>query len=383
MSRIQVVFLSLSALLFWQCGTQNKVASNYYDDGLYFDPSYENLVYGDENDEPITPESSTTEDYYEPGQYTSPYDQGSNSGSFYGNAGMNSMYGYNGWNSGLSMSMGYSWGTPMYGYGYDPFYGGYGSPYYPYYPYYGMGYNPYCPGYGGFPGYGYGGYPGFGGYPPYTGYPGYGGYPSGGDGGYWNSNQPDIIFVGNSGPRGGRNNINSNSTNNENRPAKGGKIAATPPNTEMSSGLTSAKKSSKLREATSGNGKTFTSTQPSYSDDNLFQKATRNATETRNSERTLSRNVTPNNSATRNNTLSRQTNEIINSTLPNRTYNRSTNSGSTIHRGSSGNSGNASSRPQNTFKPNNSGSSRPSSSGASRPSSSGSRGGATRGGSKK
>ena len=344
----------------------------YYDDGLYFDPSYGNLAV-DGYEEPAAP-ANIEDDYYEPGQYTSPYAQDSynNNSQFYGGGGMNSMYNPYGWNYGLSLYMGYSWGYPMYGY--DPFYGGgFG---YPYFPSYGMGYNPYCPGFGFYPSYGYGGFPYYGGYPNY-GYPGYGGYPIyGNDFGGNFSNQPDIIFVSNSGPRGGRNNINPSSPN-SNRPTKGGKVASpNQANTAVNNTLSSAGQSSKLRETANRNVKPTTYSRGA-NNNNLYEKASREPLQVPNTNR-VNRNTSTTRSTTTKNTLTRQTNQILNATPATRNYQQRS-STERMNRGGNTNSGRTISRPQNnTLKPSSGGSTRPSSGGASRPS-----GGATRGGSKK
>ena len=208
MKRIPLAILSLSSLLFWQCGVQTDIASNYYDDGIYFDPTYASIYMDSEVDE-IAPGdyySDTSSDYYNPNDYSFIEEQSGTQGNWYG--GMNSgVYGSPyGWNSNIGFTMGYQWGDyGMYpSYGYD-------------YPGYGMGmgmynpYSPFCSGYG-YPGYsGYGfGYPY---YPPYGYGYGYGTPVYGNDfGGFWQgAHSPDVVYTGNSGPRGSRNNVGGSS----------------------------------------------------------------------------------------------------------------------------------------------------------------------------
>lgn len=112
------------------------------------------------------------------------YNQGDYIYSTSPNMSLNMMYGVGSYGSGFGM--GFSYGTPRYGWGgygypyYDPFYSWrpyYSSPWYRPYPYYGY-YDPFYPYYGYGYGYGYGGYYGggyygggyYGGaYPPYYG----------------------------------------------------------------------------------------------------------------------------------------------------------------------------------------------------------------------
>lgn len=169
-------FSGLGLIVLTACSTSNEITSNYYDDGLYYDPDYGDLptlVTDQPKSDNSSESSSGSDEYYTPGTSSSSDATYISNSNVYMNSGM----GMSNW--GWSVGMGF--GYPFYG---SSFYLGYG------YPGYGWGY----PGYGwGYPGYAY--YPGWGypgwGYPGYGwGYPGYGwGYP---DYGY---NRPNYRHV--------------------------------------------------------------------------------------------------------------------------------------------------------------------------------------------
>jgi hypothetical protein len=160
MKKGNIIILAFSAVLA-SCSTGNEITSNFFDDGIYFDPTYridpyvaeETQEYIDSN---ILPDYAYSEsfDYYDPNMVSAT--QPSQSYTNY-NGGGGSGWGFN-----PSFYFGVSFG--------NSFYNPYSNPYY----------NPYDYGFGGYPGYGYPGY----GYPGY-GYPGYGyGYPGYGYPGY-------------------------------------------------------------------------------------------------------------------------------------------------------------------------------------------------------
>lgn len=180
MKKEYIIILSFSAVLA-SCSTGNEITSNYFDDGIYFDPTYKIDPYAVEESQEyidssnVLPDYAYSEsfDYYDPNMVSAT--QPNQSYTNFNGGGSN-------WGFSPSIYVGMSFG--------NSFYNPYGYPYY----------NPYDYGYGGFPGYGYPGYgygypgygyPGYGyGYPGY-GYPGYGypGYcPPGGSGGTINTN---------------------------------------------------------------------------------------------------------------------------------------------------------------------------------------------------
>ena len=173
------VILSIAcSAIFLACSTGNDITSNYYDDGIYFDPTYgvEEVVFeeGEWIDTNALPDYAYSEsfDYYDPNGVSAPIPS---NGSY-----SNSNFGYSSYMPTISLSFGF--GNP-YGYG-GYGYGGYGD--------YGYGYPGYgYPGYG-YPGYGYGGYPGYG----YGGYPGYGYCPPPGYGNS-GSNNVNTGWIGN------------------------------------------------------------------------------------------------------------------------------------------------------------------------------------------
>lgn len=137
------------------CSTGNEVASNYYDDGIYFDPSYGNAVassyteqsspyYGSRfEDTTALPDYVYSEsfEYYDPNA-ANEYVLEESYGSYGTN--VNSAF------SNINWNFIFSFGNSPYGYGYQDY--GYGYPGYPSYGYPTYGY----PGYGyGYPGYGY------------------------------------------------------------------------------------------------------------------------------------------------------------------------------------------------------------------------------------
>ena len=326
MKRFPVIILSFSSLLLWQCGMQTDVASNYYDDGIYFDPAYGDLLVSTESEEPESTYSTVEEDYYTPGQYTSPYETNDYySNSYYSNS---SPWG---WNSGLFITFGTFWGYPTM---YSDYYGGY--PYYGYggYPYFGYGgYNPYCPGYGGYPyyGYGYGGYPYYG----YGGYPGGGYYPNNDFGNYWNNgNHPDVIERGNGGPRGGRNNSGSTVTTTSNgTPLKDGRVTNSSSTAQngYSAVSTKSEKTSMLRQASVTKPKTQYTNTYTRAETSLYQKATGNPVIKNNNVRNGSGyTATPRTTSTTKSstsTLVRQTNRIM---TPQSNSNNRSNAGSGV-----------------------------------------------------
>jgi len=171
-----------TSAIFMACSSGNDITSNYYDDGIYFDPTYGVQAATVEEVEPVDsnalPDYAYSEsfDYYDPNGVSAPIpSQNSYANSGYGGSSFLS-------NVSLSFGFGNSFYNP-YGYGYGGF-GDYG------YGYPGYGYGGY-PGYG-YPGYGYGGYPGYG----YGGYPGYGYCPPGYGGGSNNNINSD--WLGNS-----------------------------------------------------------------------------------------------------------------------------------------------------------------------------------------
>jgi len=162
----RVIFSIASSALFLACSTGNDITSNYYDDGIYFDPTYGiETVYVEEEvqtDTNALPDYAYSEsfDYYDPNGVSAPI----SSQSSYSN----SNYSYSSFMPTIRIIFGF--GNPYrYGYGYGGYgYGDYGYGY-PGYGYPGYGYPGYGYGYGGYPGYGYGGYPGYG-YCPPSGY---------------------------------------------------------------------------------------------------------------------------------------------------------------------------------------------------------------------
>ena len=322
MKRIQLAILSLSSLLFMQCGVQTDIASNYYDDGIYFDPTYAS-IYMDAEVEDISPDeyyNDTVSDYYNPNDYAFIEEQSGVQGNWYG--GMNTgIYGSPyGWNTGINFSFGYYWGD----YGMYPGYG-FGCPGY------GMGmYNPFWPGYGyGYPGYGFG-YPY---YPPYGYGYGYGyGYPYYGNdyGNFWQgARSPDIVYTGKSGPRGNRNNVGSTSpARSSDWPTKSGKTTLT--GTNFSDNQTSKLRTSYQKSQGSRYVSTSKSETPSkkYYQQVSRKSTPKKATSITNTGRSYSKTPTYNNS------LQRQTNKVVkrkssgntiyrNNSGSNRTYNKS------------------------------------------------------------
>lgn len=170
MKKEYIIILAFSAVL-TSCSTGNEITSNYFDDGIYFDPTYKIDSYVAEESEEYIDSSNVLPDYaysesfeyYDPNMVSATQPNQSNT-NFNG--------GGSNWGFSPSIYVGMSFG--------NSFYSPYGYPFY----------NPYDYGYGGFPGYGYPGYgygyPGYGyGYPGY-GYPGY--CPPGGSGGTINTN---------------------------------------------------------------------------------------------------------------------------------------------------------------------------------------------------
>ena len=171
MKKQHIIIIAFSAVLA-SCSTGNEITSNYFDDGIYFDPSYRIDPYVAEEteeyiDSDVLPDYAYSEsfDYYDPNMVSAT--QSNQSYANYNNGGGS------GWFFSPSFFFRMSFGNSFYN------------------PYRNSYYNPYDYGYGGYPGYGYPGY-GYGyGYPGY-GYPGYGygssgyGYPgycpSGGSG---------------------------------------------------------------------------------------------------------------------------------------------------------------------------------------------------------
>lgn len=249
---IYVPILLVSALILESCSSQNKIASNYYADGIYFDPDYTNVVQAATEQPETSDIAQSGFDYYEPGTYTSPYEQElPNSGW------SNSLYygGYSpfGWGNGWNMGIGFGFGNPWYG-GFGDMYYPYGGMMYPpyynpymYNPYYNpYTYNPYC---------GFGNpYSAWGPYNPMWGYPGayypYGGY--GNDyGGYFNANQPDVVFRGNSNPRPSRSAAGNAPRGSSRSIAKGGRIGQT-------NGITSNEENTTAAERLQNNTQTKT-----------------------------------------------------------------------------------------------------------------------------
>ncbi len=161
MKKEYILILAFSAV-FASCSTGNDITSNYFDDGIYFDPTYridsyvaeETEEYVDSN---VLPDYAYSEsfDYYDPNMVSAT--QPNQSYTNYGGGGSR-------WQFRPLIYIGMSFG--------NSFYNRYGSSFYNPYDYHGY------PGYG-YPGYGYGysgyGYPGYGyGYPVYCPSNGYG-----------------------------------------------------------------------------------------------------------------------------------------------------------------------------------------------------------------
>ncbi len=320
MFRFQSIFIIFFALLFWQCGTENNLASNYYEDGIYYDETYGGVEYSatTTTDEYLTPTEEG--DYYEPGNYTSPYQEQSTSGNFYGDIGYYGSSSPWGWSSGVSMSLGYQWGNSALGFGYDPFYEpsfGYG---------YGMGWNPYYPYYG-YNGFGYGYCPGYGyGYPYDYGY-------GTGNGNYWDNNKPaDVIIRGKKGPRASRTSFGGTQGNTTPR------VLKTSKKSELSTtSIKNKSNGSKLRAAQNNSfSNTIVQTQSQRNQQgnaNLYNKTKRTFTQTGSQNENMS--ITPKAS---NNNWQNQASKIFRSTSEkNATINTTsrTNTGGFINQGGS------------------------------------------------
>jgi len=371
------------AILLASCGSVNDVATNYYSDGIYFDPEYGNVIA--ETDEPEQNSATPSDrfDYYEPGTYSNPYEQPLNNSGWNTGYGMNNCYSPWGWNTSMNFYLGYTWGTPGWGYPYDPYYGMY-SPYYGYsgwgYPGWnmGMGYGwgyPYYPGWG-YPNYGY---PGWGYYPGYGAgyYPGYG---YGNDYGYFSNNQPDVLIRGNSTVRGGRDNTGSGVAS-QRIPNKTGKTTLlnntnryTGTQTQQVNKTTSTR--SRLRNQYQGTTATYPAATPNTN-------AVRNQVENRNLYEKTVRNTAGSNPSTNATTnraarMQQQTNRVLNNNnyVPNsgvrsRSYNTRTQGRTRTY-----NSGEQNTRSYSPSRSTNGGSSRSSGSSSTRTSS----GGGVRGG---
>lgn len=107
---------ALSSLLFWQCSTQNEISTNYYADGIYYDPLYGDLLSIrtpanndmtplQDDDDYVSSASSNEQFFSSPNSRTS---ANMNFGLGFGMGcspwGMNSM---------MSMGMGWGMGSPM------------------------------------------------------------------------------------------------------------------------------------------------------------------------------------------------------------------------------------------------------------------------------
>lgn len=172
MKKQNILIIAASAV-FASCSTGNDITSNFFDDGIYFDPTYRMEMYTSSNEEEVDTNIlgdyaySESFDYYDPSIVSNTQPMGMNSGF---NSGFNSwgmqpsftiMFGfgnsfYNPYGFGSPFYNPYGFGSPFYnpwgyGMGYPGFYPmGYGNPWYgdPWYgnPYYGMpGYPGYCP----------------------------------------------------------------------------------------------------------------------------------------------------------------------------------------------------------------------------------------------
>jgi hypothetical protein len=355
---IYLPILLVSSLILASCSSQNEIATNYYADGIYFDPDYRNVTKTVTNEQPDSQAMAEESfDYYEPGTYNSPYEQQLPGSGWSGGGSFGSMYSPMGWGSYMNMGMGYSWGNSYYPYGdmypYGGMYSGYYNPFgynpYMYNPYI---FNPYC-GYGGF--YGGGGF-----YNPFNpfGYPGYGYYPDNGAGNgfhdYYSGNQPDILIRGGSNPRPTRNSGGNTSrgggSGNDN---KGRREVQTPTSTTTANVTASERlgqrqkttttSASRLRsQVTQQRSRTFANETNAPKTDarsagearQLYEKTTRTQQPNRNqsstratSTRTQTQNTASDNagnSSMRNSNLARQTQRVINNTssgqTPSRTY---------------------------------------------------------------
>ena len=354
---IYLPILLVSSLILASCSSQNDIATNYYADGIYFDPDYRNVTKAVTNEQPeseaIAEESF---DYYEPGTYNSPYEQQLPGSGWSNNGNYGGGYGTSGWGSSMNMGFGNSWGNPYYPYGdmypYGGMYSGYYNPYafnpYMYNPFM---FNPYC---------GFGGFYGGGFYNPYNpwGYPSYGYYPDNRSGNsfhdYYSGNQPDIIIRGGSNPRPTRNTAGTTGRGGSGSTSNGRREVQTPSSTTTSD-VTAAERmartqkttttsASRLRsQATQQRMRTYANQASAPKTDarsagearQLYEKTTRTPQANRNqsstratSTRTQTQNATSDNaggnSSLRNSNLSRQTQRVINNSggrqAPSRTY---------------------------------------------------------------
>jgi len=387
---IYAPILLLTALVLVSCSSQNKIATNYYADGIYFDPEYSKVVLATANELPET--SSVVEegfDYYEPGTYNSPYEQ-EVPGGWSGGSSYNSMYNPMGWGS--AIGMGNTWGSSYYPYGdmnpnggmFPSFYNPYAfSPFmfnpYMYNPYM---YNPYC-NFNGF----YGG--GYGMYNPYWGYPGYGYYPDNGSGNtfhdFYSGNQPDVLIRSGSAPRPTRNSMGTSNRGGTSNPTKGGRVTQTPGSTTTGTTTTASERMANTQKTTSAQRlrsqvsqqrqRTYASEAATPKTDaraggearQLYEKTTRTenanrtgadaATASTPARNTAGSTTTNGNSKFRNSNLERQTQRVIENTTnkptqtrtytpQTRTYTpRSTNENQAAPTRTAPNSGGGNSRP--------------------------------------
>ncbi len=159
------LFLSTSVslvVLLSSCSTSNEIVSNFYDDGIYYDSEYggswvaEDLGLVPSEESSPAPyssmESNSEYDYYDPSFVEEMPEVQNSSSVYYGSpGGMMSPFGMSNWNMSFYMGMGsfYSpwanpymgfydpfhsmgWGGPMYGYGFNPYYGSFWNPYSPF-----------------------------------------------------------------------------------------------------------------------------------------------------------------------------------------------------------------------------------------------------------
>lgn len=202
---ISSLFFVAIVLVLGSCASQNDIATNYYADGIYFDPEYAKALPQTETEQVDTMViAEEGYDYYEPGTYTSPYEQELPGSGWDNSASFSNWYSPMSMGTSINFCFGNSWGMPYGNDFYSP-YGGGGMMYPPYY----NPYNPYMmPG-----GWGYNPYmmSGWGPYNPMWGYPGsyYPPYGGGGNatdyGSFFSGNVPNVIIRGGSNPRPVRN----------------------------------------------------------------------------------------------------------------------------------------------------------------------------------